>query len=176
MCKKRKTTKRQFVQETHRRIGSQAQECGASKRQRKKHVKWTNIPIHCHYERNCWRLQNMEVTFYMDTNKDPHHAKPYRIPVSQINLRKRVINEMVKNKALSEYNGNSLCVVPTFGVPTENDGVQVVSNFWKVNEAIKRIHWPIPTIQDMLHQYGGMTYATALDMIMSYYAMNIRED
>ena len=73
--------------------------------------------------------KNMEVTFYMDTNKDPYHAKPYRIPVSQINLIKRVINEMVKNKALSEYNGNSPWVVPTFGVPTENDGVQVVSDF-----------------------------------------------
>jgi len=34
----------------------------------------------------------------------------------------------------------------------------------------------MPTIQDMLHQYGDMTYATALNMIMSYYAMNFRED
>ena len=34
----------------------------------------------------------------------------------------------------------------------------------------------MPTIQDMLHQCGGMVYATTLDMIMSYYAMNVRED
>ena len=34
----------------------------------------------------------------------------------------------------------------------------------------------MPTIQDMLHQCGGMVYATTLDMIMSYYAMNIRKD
>ena len=34
----------------------------------------------------------------------------------------------------------------------------------------------MPTIQDMLHQCGGMAYATVLDMIMSYYAMNFRED
>ena len=34
----------------------------------------------------------------------------------------------------------------------------------------------MPTIQDMLHRCGGITYATVLDMIMSYYAMNVRED
>ena len=34
----------------------------------------------------------------------------------------------------------------------------------------------MPTIQDILHQCGGMTYATALGMIMSYYAMNVKED
>ena len=32
------------------------------------------------------------------------------------------------------------------------------------------------TIMDMMHQCGGMTFATALDMIMSYYAMRIRQD
>ena len=31
------------------------------------------------------------------------------------------------------------------------------------------------TIQDMLHQCGGITYATALDLIRSYYAMNIKK-
>ena len=34
----------------------------------------------------------------------------------------------------------------------------------------------MPIIHDMLHQCGDMTYATALDIIMSYYGMNVRED
>ena len=34
----------------------------------------------------------------------------------------------------------------------------------------------MPTIHDMLHQCGDMTYATALDIIMPYYGMNVRED
>ena len=83
---------------------------------------------------------------------------------------------MVRNKALSEYNGNSPWAAPTFGVSKKNDGLRIVSDFRKLNEAIKRNPWPMPTIQDMLHQYGVMTYVTALNMIMSYYAMNFRED
>ena len=83
---------------------------------------------------------------------------------------------MVRNKALSEYNGNSPWAAPTFGVPKKNDGVRIVSDFRKLNEAIKRNPWPMSTIQNILHQCEGMLYATALDMIMSYCAMNVRED
>ena len=65
--------------------------------------------------------KNMEMTFEMDKNKDPYHVKPCRIPVYQINLMKRAINEMVKNKALSEYNGNSPWAAPKFGAQNEGD-------------------------------------------------------
>jgi len=34
----------------------------------------------------------------------------------------------------------------------------------------------MPTIQDIMHQCGCITYAKVLDMIMSYYPMNVRED
>ena len=56
--------------------------------------------------------KNMEVSFEMDKNKTPYHAKSYRITVAQINLMKRAINEMMRNKALSEYNENSPWVAP----------------------------------------------------------------
>ena len=67
-------------------------------------------------------------------------------------------------------------VTPAFGVPKKNDGVRIVSDFRKLNEVIKYNPWPMPIIHDMLHQCGDMTYATALDIIMSYYGMNVRED
>ena len=93
-----------------------------------------------------------------------------------MNLIERAIHKMVRNKALNEYNGNSTWEVPTFGVPKKNDGVRNVSDFRKLNEAIKRNPWSMPTIQDILQQCRGITYATALDMIISYYVMKVRED
>ena len=83
---------------------------------------------------------------------------------------------MVNNNALAPYNGNSPWAAPTFGVPKKKNEIRVVSDFRKLNDVIKRHPWPMPTIQDMLHQCGGMTYATTLDLIMSYYSMNIRPD
>ena len=38
---------------------------------------------------------------------------------------------------------------------------------------IKQSPWPLPSTRTLLHQLGGMTYVSALDQIMSYYAMNM---
>ena len=81
---------------------------------------------------------------------------------------------MVKNKALSEYIGDSEWTASTFGVPKKNDGDRIVTDFRKLNEAIKLNPWSMTTIQDMLHQCGCMTYATSLDLIQSYYEINIK--
>ena len=83
---------------------------------------------------------------------------------------------MERNGVIEEYSGNSEWAAPTFGVPKKNKGIRIVSDFRKLNEMLKRSPWPMPTIMDMMHQCGGMTFATALDMIMSYYAMRIRQD
>ena len=96
--------------------------------------------------------KEMEVSFDVDTNKTPYHAKSYRSLVAHTPLMKTAIKEMCKNKALAEYSGDSEWAAPTFGVPKKNDGVRVNTDFRRLNEAIKRNPWPMPTIQDMLHQ------------------------
>ena len=58
----------------------------------------------------------------------------------------------------------------------ENEGIRLISGFCRLNKVIKRNLWPILTIQDMLHQCGGIAFATALNMIMLYYAMRVRKD
>ena len=80
-------------------------------------------------------------------------------------MMKTAIKEMSKNKTLEEYNGDSEWATPTFGVTKKNDGVRIVTDSRKLNEAIKQNAWPMPTIQDMLHQCGDMTYAAVLDLI-----------
>ena len=76
-----------------------------------------------------WDYKNTEMSFEIYKNKIPYHAKSYRILVAQINLMKRAINVMVKNKALSEYNGKIVWAAPTFRVPKKNNGVRILSDF-----------------------------------------------
>ena len=47
--------------------------------------------------------KEMEVSFELNANKTPYHAKPYRIPVVHMPLIKTAIKEMCKNKTLAEY-------------------------------------------------------------------------
>ena len=103
----------------------------------------------------------------------PYHARPYRIPQAQEAVTRKAIDAMIKNNVLEEYDGDSEWAAPTFGLKKKDDGIRIVSDFRKLNEVIVRNPWPMPTIQEMLHKCGGLTYATALDMIMGYYSMNI---
>jgi len=118
-----------------------------------------------------------EVEFQLKPNAVLYCARLYRIPHAHIDLMKRAIKEMEHNGLIKEYRGNIEWEAPTFGVPKKNNkGIQIVSDFRKLNEMLKQSPWPMPTIMDMMHQCGGMSFATALDMIMSYYAMRVRQD
>ena len=88
----------------------------------------------------------MEIAIEIDHSQHPYHVKPYIIPVSQIKLMKKAISVIVENGALSEYNGNSPWVATKFGVPKKNDKVRIVTDFRKLNKAIKRNPWPMPII------------------------------
>ena len=53
--------------------------------------------------------------------------------------------------------------------PKENGTVQLLSDFRKLNQRIRRKPFPIPNIQDMLLNLEGFTYASSLDLNMGYY-------
>ena len=67
--------------------------------------------------------KEIEVSFEINSNKTLYHAKSYRIPVAHTPLMKTTIKEIVKNKALTKYSGDSEWAALTFGFPKKNDGV-----------------------------------------------------
>ena len=110
---------------------------------------------------------------YLEIEFELKPGKPYSIPVSQLPLCKAAIQEMVKNNVLREVTTDTEWVVQTFFVPKKTPGVRTVSDFRVLNSMIKRSPRPMPSTRTLLHMVGGMTYVTALDQIMSYYAMNV---
>ena len=70
--------------------------------------------------------------------------------MAQVNLMKRVMCEIVQNNVLEAYAGPNNWAAPMFGVPKNNEGVRIVSNSVKLNGAIRRNPWPMPTMQDMI--------------------------
>ena len=62
---------------------------------------------------------------------------------------RRVVAVLAPKKAQEQNDMSTEWDVPTFGVPKKAEGVSIVSNFRKINELIKRNHWPISIIQDM---------------------------
>ena len=84
-------------------------------------------------------------------------------------------DRLVKLGVLEECQ-ESEWAAPTFIIPKKNNTVRFISDFRKLNAALKRKPYPIPKIQDMLQKLEGFKYATALDLNMGYYTIRLNPD
>ena len=111
------------------------------------------------------------ILFFRPIKKDtkPFYARPYDIPVRSQKVFKEALQKMEQLGVIEKVYDDTEWASPTFGTPKSNGAIRGVSDFRRLNQAIKRSLWPIPTIRELLHTCGGMTYATALDQIMGYW-------
>jgi hypothetical protein len=63
--------------------------------------------------------------------------------------------------------------VNTFIIPKKNNTVRFISDFRRLNELLKRKHYPIPKIAQMLQELEKFAYATSLDLNMGYYTIRL---
>ena len=115
------------------------------------------------------------VSFELKPNAKPYHAKPYPIAHVHEKPTKTECDRLVKLGVLEECQ-ESEWAAPTFIIPKKNHTVRFISDFRKLNEALKRKPYPIPKIQDMLQKLEGFKYATALDLNMGYYTIKLNPD
>ena len=65
---------------------------------------------------------------------------------------------------------------PTFVIPKKDKTIRFISDFRELNKRIKRFPFPIPNIQDLLRKLEGFKWATALDLNMGYYHIELCPD
>ncbi len=63
-----------------------------------------------------------------------------------------------------------------FIIPKKNRIVQFLSNVGEFNKRLIRKPFPIPKISTVLQELEGFTFATALDLNMSYYTIRLDPD
>ena len=56
----------------------------------------------------------------------------------------------------------------TFIQPKKTGDVRVLTDFRKLNAALKRKPFPLPKINDLLQRLAGFKFATAIDLSMAY--------
>ena len=64
---------------------------------------------------------------------------------------------------------------PTFIQKKKTGDIRVLTDFRKLNEAIRRKPFPLPKISDLLLKLKGFKYATAIDLSMGYYHIPLDE-
>lgn len=115
------------------------------------------------------------VSFELKPDAKPFHAKPYPIAHVHEKPMRTECDRLVQLGVLEECQ-ESEWAAPTFIIPKKNHTVRFISDFRKLNAALKRKPYPIPKIQDMLQKLEGFKYATALDLNMGYYTIKLNPD
>jgi hypothetical protein len=66
--------------------------------------------------------------------------------------------------------------LPSLIIPKKDKTVCFLSDFWEVNKRLVRTPFPIPKISTVLQEIEEFCFATALDLNMGYYTIQLDPD
>ena len=120
-----------------------------------------------------WKMKLHYVELREDTK--PFHGRPYQVPKAYEPALKNEIEHLVKLNVLKMVN-HSEWGAPCFPIPKKDGTIRFITGFRELNKKVKRTHFPLPKIQDMLLKMEGFKYATSLDLNMGYYYIKLDAD
>jgi len=120
------------------------------------------------------RLHIPPVTLELLPGARPYHARAFPIPQAYELATKQEIQRLTD---LGVFKRCYDCewAAPTFIHPKTTGGVGVLTDFRRLNDALKCTPFPLPRIADLLQKLQGFQYATALDLSMGYYHVPLDE-
>ena len=104
----------------------------------------------------------------------PYHARAYPVPKAYEAPTKKECDRL-ETIGVWERNHDSEWAAPTFVQPKKTGDIRVLTDFRKLNDAIRRKPFPLPKIADLLQKLEGFRYATAIDLSMGYYHIPLDE-
>ena len=119
-----------------------------------------------------WKTEPVEIE--LKPGSKPYSGRYYPVPKINKETFKKELLRLVDIGVLdrveqSEYG------TPVFIVPKKEGTVRFLTDFRRVNKTIVRKPYPIPRIGETMQQLEGFQYATALDLNMGYYTIDLAE-
>jgi hypothetical protein len=105
----------------------------------------------------------------------PYHSRAFPVPQAYSKTTKKEINRFCDIGVMKKSH-NSEWAAPTFIQPKKTGDVRVLTDFRRLNAALKRKPFPLPKISDLLLKLEGFQYATAIDLSMGYYHIPLDEE
>lgn len=117
-----------------------------------------------------WNMEPYE--FELKPGAQPYHARAFPVPHRYMETLKKEVYRLCKVGVLKKVN-RSEWAAPTFIIPKKDGKVRFITDLRELNKRIKRKPYPIPKVQDMMLQLKGFQWATALDLNMGYYHVEL---
>lgn len=105
---------------------------------------------------------------------EPVTYRPYRMPVSEREKVKIMIEELLENNTIRE--SNSDYSAPILLVKKKSSEARLCIDYRKLNNVIIKDRYPLPRIDDQLDRLRGCHYCTSLDLMSGYYQIPVADD
>lgn len=119
------------------------------------------------------KVPKMQFHFEVDQQIMPKKSMYFRVPVAVEDLVDKKLDEMLEQDIIEEVHEPTDWVSPLIVVPKGNSDIRLCVNMKKPNEAIKRIHHPLPVIGDFLPELDGAQMFSRLDIKSAFHHLEL---
>ena len=124
------------------------------------------------------KLKNYAVKLNIDESKIPQAQPQRRVPFHNRKKVKAAVKELQREDIIEPVPEDSPAqwVSPIVAVPKKDDTVRLCVDMRMPNKAIKRVRYPIPTVNHISVELNGAKYFSKLDLAQAYHQLPLHED
>lgn len=122
------------------------------------------------------KTPGFQVSFEIDHSVEPKKSAYFRVPLSVEEMVERKLDEMLLQGIIERVSQPTKWISPLIVVPKGNNDIRICVNMKNPNKAIKRIHHPLPIMEDFLPSLGRAKLFSRLDIKSAYHHLELSED
>ena len=122
------------------------------------------------------KLENFQLKIPIDQNVDPIIQPVRRVPY---NLREKLsqkLDELERLDIIEKVNEPSEWISPVVVVPKPGDDIRLCVDMRRANQAVKRVHHPIPTVDELLQELNNSKVFSKLDIKWEYHQIELEKE
>ena len=119
------------------------------------------------------KLKSKQVTLHIDPAVKPVAQPLRRIPFNLQDKVERKVQELLDCDIIEEVDGPTPWVNPVVIIPKADGDIRLCIDMRRANEAIIRGRYPIPTVDELLHNMNGSKVFSKLDLKWGYHQLEL---
>ncbi|PFX13666.1 Uncharacterized protein K02A2.6 [Stylophora pistillata] len=119
------------------------------------------------------KLKSKQVTLHIDQAVKPVAQPQRRIPLNLQDKVEKKVRELLKCDIIEEVDGSTPWLNQVVIVPKADGDLRLCIDMRQGNKAIIRGRYPIPTVDELLHNKNGSKFLGKLDLKWGYYQLDL---
>ena len=122
------------------------------------------------------KLKDRKLKININPEVKPVAQKVRKIPYGLQSKVEDKLKELENKGIIEKVEGPAKWASPLVVVPKSNGDIRLCTDMRRANEAIIREKFPIPTVDDILHEINGSKVFSKLDLKWGYHQLELDED